>query len=161
MGVRKEDQFAPVIDYIRENNVVVIPFLGITERMEALHEKPYRTERPAENKVRSVDYVWHLPKNTELRPPLPPIGTLYNGFAVHMQGEKNVYLVYNNERHVFPSESAMRRMGFDDDCVLRFRYYPQHPVPHRILDDIPLGEPVPEEGITVRITPSYELRPLY
>jgi hypothetical protein len=160
LNIRTEEQYQPLIAQIKENAVLVTPFLNITERMEALHEKPYRTDRPEENKVRSIDYVWHQPRNAEARPPPPPIGSLYNGFALHMAGEKNVFLVYNNERHTFQTKEAMHLMGFDDDCVLTFKWNHQHPVPHRILDNIPLGADVPPEGITVRITPSYELKPL-
>lgn len=160
LSIRTDKEFQPLIQHIKDHCVLVTPFLPITERMDALHEKPYRTARPEENKVRSIDYVWHQPKHAELRPPPPPVGALYNGFAVHMQGEKNVYLVYGNERHAFKSDESMRRMGFDYDCVLTFKWSHLHPVPHRITDNIPLGADVPLEGITVRITPSYELRPL-
>jgi hypothetical protein len=160
VDVRTEEEFLPHIQYVKEHCVFITPFLNVTERMEELHEKPYRTDRPEENKVRSIDYVWHQPKDVDKRPPLPPIGSLYNGFAVHMQGEKNVYLVYGNERHTFKSDASMKTMGFDYDSVLVFKYNHLHPVPHRIMDNIPLGADVPEEGVIVRITPSYVLRPL-
>lgn len=160
VDIRTEEQFQPHIRYIMDNCVYVIPFLNITERMETLHEKPYRTHRPPENTVRSIDYVWHQPKDADKRPPPPPVGTLYNGFAAHMQGEAAIYLIYNNTRHKFSSLESMDRMGFTTDSVLVFKHNWRHPVPHRILDNVPLGEDVPEEGVTVRITPSYTLRPL-
>jgi len=161
LSIRTDAEFVPLIAAIKENNVFVTPFLEITERMETLHEKPYRTHRPPENTVRSIDRVWHSPLKVEQRPPLPPVGSLYNGFAVRMENEHDSYLVYNNERHRFPSEEVMRKMGFDHDCILHFRTSKRQPVPHRIVDNIVQGEDVPAAGVTLQITPSYMLKPLF
>lgn len=161
LSIRTNEQFGPLISAVKAHHVYVTPFLNTTERMESLHEKPYRTHRPPENAIRNVDMAWHAPRNVEARPPAAPVGALYNGFAVHMENEKNIFLVYNNTRHLFADEESMRKMGFDFDCVLSFRRNDRHPVAHRIMENIPQGENVPAEGVTVRITPSYELRPLH
>lgn len=160
ISIRTEEQFYPLITSIKTNNVLITHFLAITEQMEALHEKPYRTHRPPENTIRSKDMVWHAPQDLHLRPPPPSPGTLYNGFAVRMDSEREIYLVYNNERHLFPSPQSMQTMGFYPDCVLRFHHNHLHPVPHRIIHNIPEGAHVPEEGVVVRITPHYVLRPV-
>jgi hypothetical protein len=160
ISVRTQEQFTPLIADVRANKVFVIPFLEITEAMELLHEKPYRTDRPPENKIRSIDYTWHMPRDESSRPPHAEVGALYNGFVVHMEQDENKYLVYNNTRHLFPDDATMELMGFNNDMVLRFRYSRLHPVSYRIMDNIPLGDPVPKTGVTVRITPTYELRPI-
>lgn len=160
INIRTEEQFFPLINFVKTNNVLILPFLNITETMETLHEKPYRTHRPPENAIRSKDMVWHAPQDLHLRPAPPPPGTLYNGFAVHMDGQREIYLVYNNERHLFATPQSMQTMGFYPDCVLRFHHNHMHPTPHRIIQNIPEGAPVPEEGVVVRITPHYVLRPV-
>ena len=160
LSIRTNEEFRPLIESIKENNVYITPFLNITERMEALHEKPYRTHRPPENTIRNRDQAWHQPRDVEKRPPVPPVEALYNGFAVKMQHDPNIYFVYNNERHLFGSEETMRKMGFDQECILNFKRNDRHPVPHRIVDNIVQGEDVPAEGISVQITPSYKLKPL-
>ena len=164
LSIRTDKEFRPLIEFIKENNVFITPFLNITESMEALHEKPYRTHRPPENTNRKHDQEWHLPRDVEKRPPVPPLASLYRGFAVRVQHDNNVYLVYNNARHLLPNEETMRKMGFDHDSVLSLRRIPgdkRKPLPHRILDNIPQGKDVPPSGVYVKITPSYKLRPLF
>lgn len=157
LNIRTEEQFLPLVTYIKANCVYFTSFLAITEHLETLHSKPYRVD-PEENPVRSVDYVWHQPRDEQSRPPKPPLGELYNGFAYHIKGHQEVFLVYNDTRHRFPSEAAMRRMGFDWDSALQFKEHER--IPHRLVQDVPLGDDVPEQGVTVQITPSYTLRPL-
>ena len=161
LSIRTDEDFRPLIAAIKENNVYATPFLNITERMETLHEKPYRAHRPPENSNRNVDIAWHLARDVDKRPAPPPVGSLYNGFAVKMQPDHNIYLVYNNERHLFPNEAVMRKMGFDLDSVLNFRRSKYHPVTHRIVENMIQGDDVPAEGITWQITPSYILKPLF
>ena len=144
-----------------------IPFLNITEQMEALHTHPRTAStsentianRPAENTNRGVDIHWHEARNIDRRPEKPPIGSLYNGLAVRMADSKACYLVYNNQRHHL-TEYTMGIMGFNVSMVVPFRRGKHHPITHRIMDNIPLGSPVPEEGIEIQISPSYVLRPL-
>ena len=162
LHIRTQEQFFPLLDYIKQHLVLHISFLNITERMEVLRQShtPLRTLRPPEISSRKQDLDWHQPRDVAARPPPAPVGALYNGFAVHMEGERLVYLVYNNERHEFQSDVSMLNMGFDYECVLMFRKNRMHPVPHRIMDNIPIGKDIPLEGVYVKISPTYELRPL-
>ena len=160
ISITIEPQFSPLAVAIKSNMVHNFPFFNITEAMEVLHIKPYSTNRPVENTNRKADIVWHqIQGNQTSRPPLPLIASLYNGFAVRMHLEKRAYLVYNNERHLFQSQASLSSMGFSFESIVVFIRKRNLASPHRILDNIPIGDPVPEEGIIVRITPNYVLKP--
>ena len=158
INVWNQTQFLPLALHIKTKLVHTTPFLEITEAMERLHAKPFNQHRPAENTNRRVDLDWHASRGEKNRPLKPKVASLYNGFAVRMHGERNVYLVYNNERHLFPSEASMLCMGFYYEAILVFTRKHAY-MPHRIMDNIPVGVDVPEEGVTIKITPTYVLRP--
>lgn len=158
LSIRTHEEFKPFIDDIRTNAVLVIPFLPITEKMEELHKKPYRTNNPPEQTARNLDIAWHNPSTQ--RPPTPPVGRLYNGFLVQAESDARIFLVYNDTRHQFKSIDDIRNLGLMPECAIMFPSNWAHKIPHRNLDNIPIGSDIPPEGVTVKITPSYTIKPI-
>ena len=74
-----------------------------------------------------ADAEWHSQESSEIIPFLdrnkyyPPIGKLYNGYAISFVGFRALFYVHNDTIHEFPSWETFVDMGFDLDHTLKFR----------------------------------------
>eukprot|EP00597_Dinobryon_sp_UTEXLB2267_P000119 CAMPEP_0170056928 /NCGR_PEP_ID=MMETSP0019_2-20121128/136_1 /TAXON_ID=98059 /ORGANISM="Dinobryon sp., Strain UTEXLB2267" /LENGTH=426 /DNA_ID=CAMNT_0010261529 /DNA_START=783 /DNA_END=2060 /DNA_ORIENTATION=- len=111
--------FRSAIEYIQKHSHIVGNVLEVAMEMEVLHNKPYRTHYPGVRTGRADDN-WHG-VNWKGRPPQPPVGSLFNGYLLGYNGQKELYLVMNNTKRPFPNFDTFKKMGYDLDMVLKYR----------------------------------------
>lgn len=94
-----------------------------------------RRDYPIPYTGRTDDY-WHRPPVSVYWPPLPPIGSLYNGLAVAIEPNREIFYVENGKRRSIPNMDTLASLNLNVEIVLRFQ-----------LDDeenhIPIGQPLP------------------
>ena len=73
------------------------------------------------------DDEWHNERNSKILPfgdrekYYPPMGRLYNGYAMGFKGFRSLFYVLNDTIHEFPDWDTFVGMGFDLDHTLQFR----------------------------------------
>ena len=82
-------------------------------------------------------WVKMLQKNRApyLRDYAPPNITKFEGLPIQSPGQREIFLVLNGTRHVFPNFHTFVKMKFDTDDV--------HLIPHAVMDLITIGDELP------------------
>lgn len=116
---------------IKKKNYLELNTIGLSEYVEQTRLKYSISLRPESYypspRTGKDDEVYHDPTMSTIIPYdnrkkfEPPIGRLYNGYAMGFRDFRSVFYVWDDRLHEFPNWDTFVGMGFDLDHMLQFR----------------------------------------
>lgn len=126
-----EDFLSRSMEQILRKRYLLLDTIGLCEYADVTRRKmgiALRDSSYFPNTINGrADEEWHAQERSKIIPHgqrekyYPPIGRLYNGYALGFSGMRSLFYVINDTIHEFPNWNTFVAMGFDLDHTLHFR----------------------------------------